>query len=293
MLSLPKSEVIALCRERGYEFVTDSTNSDPDYTRNAIRQRIIPELERLFGTPQRSAARLSASAREDNDRLTREAEEFLASGEPIRIDSLSKLHPSVAKRAIRMAFLRVSTSPLESVHTEALLELALRGEKALLSLPDGKRARIEGGILSFEEDGGRDEVKAPAQFSIPLKMGCTATPDGRYLILAGERVGDESYTDEKENIYKLYTSAYLKNVKIEELCAESRREGDHIRQGNMSKRVKKLLCDNKINARERDSLPILRRGDEALVVPACAVADSVRAGKTDAELVITIYKITN
>lgn len=293
MLSLPKSEVIALCREHGYEFVTDSTNSVPDYTRNAIRNRIVPELERLFSSPQRSAARLSASAREDNDRLTREAEEFLASGELIRVKALSDMHPSVAKRVLRLLFSRVSSCSLESVHTEALLDLARSRDNALLSLPDGKRARIDGGILSFEEDSGRDEVKASTPFSIPLKIGCTATPDGRYLILAGERVGEESYTDEKENIYKLYTSAYLKNVKIEELRAESRREGDRIRQGNMSKRVKKLLCDNKIDAIERDLIPIVRREDETLYVPACAVADTVRASVTDAELVITIYKITN
>ena len=291
ILASPKSEIIEACRELGISFVTDSTNLESDCTRNAIRNIIVPELERLFGSPQRNAARLSRAAREDNERLNAEANEFVASNAELSVSELSRLHPAIVKRIIRLAFSETSHASLEAVHVESVTSIIKGSKTACVSLPDGKRAVVENGILSFEDDVRG--VDPPPPFSLQLKMGFNQIPGGKYTLLIDGRVGEDTITDNDANIYKLYTTVYLKNVKIEELCATSRREGDVIRQGNMTKRIKKLLCDCKVPQGERDLLPIIRRENEALIVPTCAVADSVRARQSDAELTVTVYKISN
>jgi tRNA(Ile)-lysidine synthase len=290
ILSAPKSEIISSCNSFGIEYVTDSTNFETDCTRNAIRNIIVPELERLFGSPQKNAARLSRAAKEDSDRLNAEASDYLKEQDTIKLVNLASMHPSVAKRVVKFAFAKISNASLESVHVESILALAKHPSRASVSLPNNKKAVADKGILTFENDTPPTEAKP---FSVALKPGFNTVPGGRFLIHIGNAAGSGSYTDENENIYKLYTSVSIKNVKIEELCAESRREGDFIRQGGMSKKVKKLLCDNGIKLADRDHLPIIRRGKETLYVPMCAVADAVRADKKGAEYVISIYKIIN
>jgi tRNA(Ile)-lysidine synthetase-like protein len=270
--------------------VTDSTNFETDCTRNAIRNIIVPELEKLFGSPQKNAARLSRAAREDSNRLNTEASDYLIATGAIRLDDLSDMHPSVAKRVIKLAFSKISDASLETVHIENILALTTCPSGSSVSLPDRKKAVTDKGVLTFADDAAPSEAKP---FSVALKPGFNTVPGGRFLIYIDSVVGSNCYTDEGENVYKLYTSIGIKNVKIEELCAESRREGDFIRQGGMSKKVKKLLCDNGIKLADRDHLPIIRRGKETLYVPMCAVADAVRADKKGAEYVISIYKIIN
>jgi len=55
MLSLSKNEILTICEDRALAFVEDSTNKDETYTRNLIRSKVIPVLEKVYpGCTQRS-----------------------------------------------------------------------------------------------------------------------------------------------------------------------------------------------------------------------------------------------
>ena len=287
ILSCPKSDVLEYCRAHKIEYVTDSTNFESDCTRNAIRNRIIPELERLFNTPQKNAWRLAVSAKEDADRLMHEAEEFLSGRDRINVADLLSLSPSISKRALKLAFARVSDRALEAVHVEDILHLAHIAKDGFVSLPDKKRAVTERGELFFEDD---EPHEAPEHFCVGLGEGYTRVNE-LFTVCVAKCPPSDEYVDGSGNIYKLYTSARFKNVKIEELFARGRLAGDHIRAGGMSKKVKKLLCDGKTNTRERDLIPMICSGDELIFVPPLTVADAVRADKQNSEYVISIYKI--
>ena len=81
----------------------------------------------------------------------------------------------------------------------------------------------------------------------------------------------------------------MKGVDLSRLSVSNRREGDVIQSGGMHKKLKKLMCDNKIPAHIRDELPIVRQDGDVLFVPKCAVADSVKAQKHNTEIFISIY----
>ena len=70
---------------------------------------------------------------------------------------------------------------------------------------------------------------------------------------------------------------YLDSAKIVGTAyARERRDGDKIRICNMSKSVKKLMCDKKLPVVTRDRLPMLCAGDDILWIPGVATADGVK-----------------
>jgi tRNA(Ile)-lysidine synthase len=93
LLSVKKSELLVMLNEIGQSFVTDSSNLTDDYTRNIIRNRVIPEIESFSGSFTDAAARLITLLRADNDFLEKSAEDFpdIASAPtPLRLRKLRK-----------------------------------------------------------------------------------------------------------------------------------------------------------------------------------------------------------
>ena len=109
-------------------------------------------------------------------------------------------------------------------------------------------------------------------------------------MLVSTDVTDRDTLDIDGRIYKLYTSARIKNATIHSLRARNRREGEGIRTGNMTKKVKKLMCDRAVPISERASLPLIESDGELIYVPLCAVADRARASTKDLELIIYIFR---
>jgi hypothetical protein len=58
----------------------------------------------------------------------------------------------------------------------------------------------------------------------------------------------------------------------------------------MTKKIKKLMCDFKVDIDDRDVLPLIEENGELILVPRCAVCDRVRARANDLEYTIYIFK---
>jgi tRNA(Ile)-lysidine synthetase-like protein len=90
--------------------------------------------------------------------------------------------------------------------------------------------------------------------------------------------------------WRLYASANISNVNVSSLCAKSRGEGQTVTDGGVNKRVKKLMCDKKVDVRDRDTLPIIWSDEQIIYVPLCAIADSVKTRGKQSNHHITVYK---
>ncbi len=285
ILSATKQEIFELCDAWDIQYVTDSTNFEDDCTRNKLRLNIIPQLKEIFGTPEKSGARLATSAKEDSDFILSEAARFMSEcGGGISQSKLCALHPSVAKRAIRIGYERSFSASLERVHVEDVLRFASTGKNGSISLPHGALAVFEDRILTFRSDVV--EEKAVESYKIALSEGFTPI-DGTFFAVCVTKNGSTEQID--ESIYTPYASAYV-NVDIGALYAANRKEGDVILDGGVHKRVKKLMCDKKVPRSDRSSLPLILADDEIVYVPLCAVSDGIRAKKNNFELKISIYK---
>lgn len=278
LLNCSKRDILRFCSENGYEYVTDSTNADVGYSRNRIRRNIVPELEKLFPSPQKAAARLCADLREDCEFIGDCAERFLdghIKDGRADIAELSTLHASVLRRVLVLMFGAVSDSVPEAVHLNAIMSMLKKGvgaEKHSLSLPDGVCAVFADGKLGFVKGLVATENIA-ADYCIPLENGANEVFGQKILVLCNV-TADNGINS--ENIYKLSIKADINSAKIEErLYIRNRRAGDTVRINGMSKKLKKLFCDKKVPQSLRDILPIIcdRNGERILFVPFVGYCD--------------------
>jgi len=289
ILSASKKEILAFCKEYSLQYVTDSTNLEENCTRNIIRHRIIPQLKDLFNAPERSALRLSRLAEEDKEYLAAEADRFLKAHNGIiyRKDIIS-LHPAISKRVLKSAFESCSSEKLEAIHIQEILDFAACNKNGYISLPGRMRASYQGNVISFEKD-----VKsrcATDGFDHKLKPGINILePQGFLVNITTSAQAPESIST-GEKTYTYLTSALVKNISIDTMTASNRAQGDKIFHGGMNKKIKKLMCDKKIDQAIRDLLPIIRLGESIVYVPLCAVSDRYTASPNDFKYNITIYR---
>lgn len=187
VLALSRAEIEAYCAGAGLQPRIDSTNRQEIYTRNKIRLRLLPLMEREFNPNITSAlVRLSDQAREDDSFLMEEAEAFIRN-EGNRIGSVeedraslidekmeggregtgagrwnfhenslllagfSELHPAVAKRVLLACARRAGMEQnMSALHLDALMALADPSQEARQTdLSDGYIVRHSYGKLWF------------------------------------------------------------------------------------------------------------------------------------------------
>lgn len=292
ILSAEKREIVEYCKSHGIEYVTDSTNLVDDCTRNAIRLRVIPELDSLFSSVRRSSQRLAANALEDTDFIDHTAKGFLDShNEPIRASELLELHIAPRKRILALLFARVSDATLESVHISALCSL-LENEKngAATSLPGKIKAQLIDGCIIFTQDT-KGKEPPHKQYDQRLANGFNEIEGTPFaILLSAKERKDSNATEKNGKKYKLFASALL-NIPIDSpISARNRTAGATIFDGGVNKSVKKLMCDKKVPLTHRDTLPIIYSGEIAVYLPLCAVSDSAKAKGANKNTYVYVYK---
>ena len=275
MLSISKEDILLYCSENNIKYVTDSTNTDTDYTRNRIRARIIPELKAIAPGAENAAARLSASLRADALCLDSMADWFLSEtrdGYFIETEKLCGSPSAIVTRALMTMYSEISGgASLEYDHVQALMTLA---EKAVphssLDLPCGVRAVIENDSLGFTKAQKPPKNYDLTPFSHALSMGENRIEEiGALITLENEQ--------KNINVYKMSMNLAIDFDKIlGSLVARERRAGDKIRMNGMSRSIKKLMCDKKIPLELRPRIPVLCVGDEVVAVPFIGVSDALK-----------------
>ncbi|MFQ9975258.1 MAG: ATP-binding protein [Butyricicoccus sp.] len=118
LIEVERREIEAFLRERGQDFVTDSTNADTAYTRNRLRQEVVPVLRELNPQAAQAAARLSRQLRQDETCLQSYAQtcvQLCAVGNGAwKIQPLREAAPAVRSRALRL-LLENADMPLKDV----------------------------------------------------------------------------------------------------------------------------------------------------------------------------------
>jgi len=151
LLGVTRRDVLAYCRDRGIPYRTDPSNDDVHRTRAAIRQTVMPELERLSpgaGANLSRAAALAADDRELLDELADDAFRKCADAAPdgvaLDLAALGALAKPLQRRVLREA-MRHAKGDLKRItfdHVDALVALSGPGRTGReLSLPGGLTAR--------------------------------------------------------------------------------------------------------------------------------------------------------
>ncbi len=285
ILSLSKAEIIEYCRAGGYDFVTDSTNSDTSYARNRIRRNVIPELTEINPRVLSAISRFLEEQRADAEYLDSLAEDFI---EKYGLDCarLSSLSRSIACRVLRISAYRAGAKP-EAVHIFEMLD-AVRAGVGSVPLPGGVIFSVKDGRIEYSPEcriPKRDRAVYPEYARIALCEGENALPCGKIFLVSGELTNDFA------QVYNLSISAHINIDRIKgQLSARPRREGDSILIGGRHRSVKKLISEklSSLSLEARRALPVICDGEEIVWIPFLQVSDFYRA-ENDCKLLTVAY----
>ena len=282
LLSEEKSAILEYCHKNGYDFVSDTTNDDVSYSRNRIRNNILPELLAINQNAIKNISRGANILLSTEEYLESEVDEFLKDhGGKIKITELNALDKALAGRVISR-FLSDEFSPAE-VHVLDVLSLAKNAvPHSRISLPMGFSAVIEDGYLYLEKNGMED---SPPPLDVRLSMGENVILGGEMTVFIEDRKNSINSHGNATNIYKNSTSDFISLDTMENgLFVRRKKDGDKILTSGMHKRLKKLFCERKIPLKLRSNLPVFCTRDEIVWVPYVASRDNDKK-----DLKITLY----
>ena len=271
LLETDRSEIERYIEEHHIPYGEDETNHDPAYTgRNRLRLDVLPVLEEIQPGCTGRIARMTASLREENDCLQRQAEALLEKSPVengcigISAELLKKQERAVARRIIRTMARRLD-GELSSVHVDAVL--ALDSGKCV-DLPGDLRAVCRRRRLTLER-----RIAAPA--AIVLRSGeqiwgnyrvCLSRKETEGLRLAADRIDGPLMIGPWDGTGRLTVE-------------------------NGSRTIKRLFADRGIPVERREEYPALYLAGRVIAVFGVAVDLQVQPAEGDAVLTVSLEKV--
>ena len=257
VLCLTKEEILAYAAETGLSWIQDSTNESDDYTRNRIRKHVLPEI--VNGINPRALvhiAETSLMAESAVDYLDKKAGEALEkcmeesrdiSGDndeiylgPSFYQADPALHPYIILKAFE--FLAGRRRDFGRNHVASVLDLASGNKGRRVDLPERIRAVKENGRirLSRTSDEDRPEKDVIEKRIFPYK---------------GEKI--------RQNLCTKWFDYDKITGSVE---FRTRKTGDYmvIHPDGRKKKLTRIMMDDGIPARIRESIPLAASGSHVL-----------------------------
>ena len=283
LLNATKSDTESYCRELGKEYRIDSGNYLPRFTRNRVRQNLLPLLESEYNPRVReSLVRLSRTASLELDYMEAEIERLwprvaVEEDDAVGFDqpALVAVHPALQKLLFRKAFAHLlgDTRRLGERHLNAMVELAQsQAAGRSLDLPNGLRLHRSYEYLRLSRVA---ELPCPypvlegvPSLTIPStdaeQVVCQAGPWRVTLRLdsSGLSAFEGIHARSPDGTSRGQTSwtAYLHRPALgERLEVRARQPGDRFQPLGMTgeKKLQDFLTDSRVPREWRDRVPLL------------------------------------
>ena len=240
-----KSEILEYIRERKLGYMTDETNLTEIYTRNKLRNRVIPELEREFNPKLTDSlaenARLTAYDRDYLAEIAGKSSAEVKEKSGLSCKKLCALPRAISGRVLQLLWQKTTENGqnLPHIYIEGMLRLAENAKTASrIDLPKGFTASVEYGILAVAKRC--DKITFCKELEI--EKFC-------YLEEIGIKVG----------IFAEGAGLKISLDGTEKLEVRSRRSGDSFNPSGMTgtKSVSDFFTDTKLAHEKRARTPIL------------------------------------
>ena len=272
LLDISGEEIRAYLDENGIPYRIDSSNSVNSYSRNRIRNEIIPLLRALNFDLEASVTRLMESAAEDSDFIEAEAQkafdEVYASNS-VDIERLKGYHVSIIKRVLIKYF---------SLNGIGLNEHNLKELLRLLEAPS--KTQISGDIFAVSNKRR-------------LRIANMAKNDeSREYFFTKEIYTKEDFLNKYELFHKRFDFYCDCDKIVGSVRVRGRREGDKISPANRNctKSLKKLYNELEIPAESRGIIPVIEDDNGVIGVYGYCVDERVKAdANTEKYLAVSVF----
>ena len=280
LLCVTREEILSYLKDNGLSYVTDSTNLDNEYTRNMVRNCLIPSMEKLNPQLKTALNNLAKDSSECWDYVQRQVDEA-AMGYLVKGDGIARIRfdipecyetgcePVILRELIKRAYCHVHGDivNLYRYHIDAVCGLKDCNTGKRVNLPGQITAvRNHEGILicsdGYLADMARKQAARAQYVEITLadsNQGCVELPEGVYggFTTVKWRVIDKKEFGNFEN--NDYTKCFDYDIIKNNPVFRFRKTGDRCRidKYGHEKRLKQELIDRKIPVSMRDTVLLL------------------------------------
>lgn len=273
LIGVTRAQVEEYCKHYSLPYVTDKSNFSREYARNRVRLDIIPALKEMNPSFEQAVERMTQLLAEDETCLSELATQAVSESCMVdgwQVAPLMKLPPPILSRALRQIAQQVG------------LTLSQERTQAAMRMLQSKSGKIDAGRgYFFLRSGDRLRIVLPEKYeigwSIPLELPKTLTPTGREVIIRTlTRAEYENKATKIRNL--LFHNALDYDTIKNNSILRSRRPGDAFSpQGRgVTKSLKKLMNEEKIQVFRRDGLLLLENNGQILWVESIGVAEQAR-----------------
>lgn len=268
MLKTPREEIMSYIDENGLEYVEDETNKDNSYSRNYIRNIVLPALRKHFGAVDKNIVNFSQICAQDDEFINSQIDlgSLIESKDLVKIPlTYFYKNESIVNRVLRKVFAKFAQQDIERKHIRMVKEFALEAKNGnVISLPFKIKVMKEYEFVTIGRLKKKDTVGTYPFRSGKLKI------DGYGIIRS---TSSKVLTEPK--IHQHIIDADKLPTKA---CWRFRQEGDMFSPFGMegSKKLKDYFIDKKIPQRMRDSIPVLAVNNKILAVADIEIADELK-----------------
>lgn len=266
LLFCSRKEIEQYCREMGLSYCEDSTNRENVYTRNRIRNQVLPLLEDIYPKAMEHIAQTAEIMTEEEEFLQEQARSLFiktlkkSQEDEIVLDAecLNGMHGAMRKRVLAMAFEALEgKKDIGSVHYKLLADLLGQVSGKSLHLPNNIIAELSYGSFILKKE--REKIK-DFSYLLPLN-GEIFVPEVKLFV--GSYLCTEKRTQKsQDSCTKVFDYDKIGCA----LFCRTRQNGDRLAIKNGRKKLKDFLIDEKIPREQRDSMPLIATEDDVLWV---------------------------
>ncbi|MDD4251492.1 MAG: tRNA lysidine(34) synthetase TilS [Candidatus ainarchaeum sp.] len=267
MLNTSKKAIMDYIFLNDIPFREDETNKDNSYSRNYIRNLILPLIEEKWEGATQKIVNFGKDCADDSNYINSQIfdDAIIFSEKSAKIPNSYFLYPnSIVSRMIFNALKKIDVEKdIERVHIRMIKELAISGE-------NGKKIKLPLNVTAYKEydyitiiNKKKEEIVLNEPFAV-----------GSFQV---ENFGTITVKRTKNKTVK-EGELILDGKKLpKDVSWRFKMRGDIFEKfGGGTKKLKDYLIDKKIPNRLRENLPILASGSTIFAIAGVEIADSVR-----------------
>lgn len=304
LLCLRKTEIYRILQDLGQDFVEDSTNQEEDYSRNYIRHRILPDMQKMNVRIVEHLCQLAEQTGElmDYVRPVLEGEcdgciQKKEEGYLLKEQEFADLPVFAKKEAVRQILFQTAgqEKDITAVHITQVLALMDNVLGKRISLPYGLMAvRTKEGIFVSSCTDRRKEPEIRKK-DATVEYKNVDLPDwesGKIWTVTADNGSELEFRYEEYDGHPIEKNDCIKYFDYDtikcKLCLRTRREGDYlvINQEGQHKLLKRYFIDEKIERDQRDQRLLLAEGSHILWVLGGRISEACRIQEETCRLLV-------
>ncbi|MBQ8468190.1 MAG: tRNA lysidine(34) synthetase TilS [Clostridia bacterium] len=278
MISISKADILDYVAKNKISYQNDSTNSDLAYSRNYVRNKIIPQIEEVYPNFKENIykfATICENAANLVDSLVDNAW-FSAKNGVICVKTAAFLqNPLIVAKAVKKAYNMLGEySDLESKHIEIVKELFDLGKNGTkVDLPHSIVAEKRNDCVYFYKHTHKNRDVCD------FKLGLNTLPNGGCWNVSKISVDQVDFTSD------CYFADYHKIP--HDAVWRTRKDGDKFEKlgSRGSKKLNDYFTDKKLTIKERDTQILLASGSEVLLVLGRDVSNKIKIDDGTSDIV--------